>query len=147
MYGCVAKNQREMWWVWKIRYATPQPRTFLPLIGRRSQVVIDQQDAPGTPSSLLDHLRHLFAIDPELEGQVCMVVWLPGFHLPVDKWWLLPIKRRNKNKIRERFIRIFCVCLRILTELQRSPHQFQASYSCFNPASRRILIETVTLVV
>jgi transcriptional regulator with XRE-family HTH domain len=34
----------------------------------RYQVVIDQQMAPGTPYSLLDHLRHLFALDPELES-------------------------------------------------------------------------------
>ena len=32
------------------------------------QVVINQHDAPGTPYSLLDHFRHLFAIDPEVEA-------------------------------------------------------------------------------
>jgi transcriptional regulator with XRE-family HTH domain len=34
----------------------------------RYQVVINQHDAPGTPYSLLDHFRHLFAIDPEVEA-------------------------------------------------------------------------------
>ena len=41
--------------------------------------MIDQQDAPGTPYSLLDHLRHLFAIDPELEAAGLhggLVAWL-----------------------------------------------------------------------
>jgi DNA-binding XRE family transcriptional regulator len=34
----------------------------------RAQVIIDQHNAPGTLYSLLDHLRHLFAIDPEIEA-------------------------------------------------------------------------------
>lgn len=64
---------------------TEQPRSPIPQAPSldrtdwRAHIVIDQQDAPGTPYSLLDHLRHLFAIDPEVEAAGLhggLVAWL-----------------------------------------------------------------------
>jgi transcriptional regulator with XRE-family HTH domain len=119
------------------------PAPHIPSLDRadwRSQVVIDQQDAPGTPYSLLDHFRHLFAIDPELEAAGLhggLVAWLA--HLSGQMVTLANHAQKQKMSVLHQDL------LRMLEDLDGTPVVAQEVPGSSFPTNPQATIGLLTL--